>query len=346
MKPAVVDLFCGAGGLSYGFVKERFEVKAGVDIDATCKFPYEANTRAVFVNKPIEKVTPQEIEKYYDGADIKVLVGCAPCQPFSSYNKEKCNDEKWKLLYVFLDLVSATKPDIVSMENVPQLVRHQVFKDFIRNLQENGYCVSWYIVYCPDYGVPQTRRRLVLFASKFGNVGLIRKTYSKENYRTVRDVIGDLEPINDGETSRKDPLHRASKLSETNKKRIMNTPPGGSWKDWPDELKLKCHKKKTGRSFKGVYGRMRWDAPAPTITTQCVGLGNGRFGHPEQDRAISLREAALIQTFPKGYKFVENKHEFYVDRTARHIGNAVPVKLGQVIAKSIKKHLETIQNDG
>jgi DNA (cytosine-5)-methyltransferase 1 len=344
MKPVVIDMFCGAGGLSYGFVKEKFNVVAGIDIDASCRFPYETNTRAIFLNKTIEQVSSQEIEKFYGDADIKILVGCAPCQPFSSYNKKKSKDEKWKLLYAFSDLISQTMPDIVSMENVPQLLNHLVFKDFVKNLEDNDYHVTWYIVYCPDYGMPQTRRRLVLFASKFGKIEIIQKTHSKKDYRTVRDAIGKLEPIDAGETSCNDILHRSGKLSDINKMRIMKTPPGGGWKDWPDDLKLKCHKKKTGRSFRGVYGRMKWDAPAPTITTQCTGLGNGRFGHPEQNRAISLREAALIQTFPKKYKFVKSKSEFCVDRTARHIGNAVPVKLGQVIAKSIKKHLEMVQN--
>jgi len=342
MNVAVVDAFCGAGGLSYGFIKEKFEVMAGIDIDASCKFPYETNTRAVFINKPIEQITSTDVEKYFAGADIRILVGCAPCQPFSSYSKKKGRDEKWKLLYSFSDLISSTKPDIVSMENVPQLASHKVFKDFVESLDKNGYCISWYIVYCPDYGIPQTRRRLVLFASKFGKINIIEKTHPRDNYKNVRSVIGNLEPIGDGEISQNDPLHRARKLSDKNKKRIMATPSGGSWKDWPNELKLGCHKRKTGKSFKSVYGRMKWNEPAPTITTQCAGLGNGRFGHPEQHRAISLREAALIQTFPMGYKFIDPESKFSSKTIANHIGNAVPVRLGQVIARSIKKHIKNI----
>ena len=339
-KATVVDVFCGAGGLSYGFVKEKFEVAAGIDVDASCKYPYEANVKATFIQKTIEEFSAEELNEFYANSEIRILVGCAPCQPFSAYNKKRGNDEKWKLLYEFSRLVSYTQPDIISMENVPQLARHKVFKDFVDGLTANGYDVSWYIAYCPDYGIPQTRRRLVLFASKFGKIELLKPTHKKENYKTVRDTISDLETISAGESSRKDPLHRASRLSEINKTRIIATPLGGGWKDWGRNLRLKCHKKKTGKSFRSVYGRMSWDMPSPTITTQCTGLGNGRFGHPEQHRAISLREAALLQTFPKSYKFIDPESKFYIDRAARHIGNAVPVKLGQVIAKSIKRHLE------
>ncbi len=158
---------------------------------------------------------------------------------------------------------------------------------------------------------------------------------------TVRDVIGDLKPIKHGETSADDPLHKSRKLSSLNLKRIKATPhDGGNSDSWSDDLVLKCHKKKTGKTYShSVYGRMRWDKPAPTMTTQCIGLGNGRFGHPEQDRAISLREAALFQTFPEDYRFVDPNSQFVVGHVAKFIGNAVPVRLGSIIGKSIKNHI-------
>jgi len=342
MKATVIDLFCGAGGLTHGFVKEKFKVVAGIDIDETCRYPYEKNNDAMFLHKSIEDVTSEEINDIFGNSSIKILVGCAPCQPFSSYSKKRSKDEKWKLLYAFSKLIAQAKPDIVSMENVPQLKTHKIFDHFVEKLENEGYAVSWYMVYCPDYGIPQTRKRLVLFASKFGRIELIKKTHKPGEYKTVRDSITKLEPIEDGEMSQRDPLHRSSPLSELNKKRIIATPQGGGWKDWDKNLMLKCHKKRTGKSFKNVYGRMIWDMPAPTITTQCIGLGHGRFGHPEQHRAISLREAAMLQTFPKGYKFLDPESKFYVNKTARHIGNAVPVKLGQVIARSIKNHVRLI----
>lgn len=338
----VVDLFCGAGGLTHGFIQEGLKVVAGVDSDLSCKYAYEKNNNAQFLRRNIEELSAEEILVFYPKDAVNVLMGCAPCQPFSTYAKEKTkksSDKKWKLLYEFSRLIKEIHPDIISMENVPGLKSHRVFRDFVKNLEKLGYEVSYYVVYCPDYGIPQSRKRLVLFASKYGKIDLIEKTHMPENYKTVKDTIGNLEPLNDGEVSSLDPLHRASKLSETNKLRIMNTPPGGSWKDWDESLVSFCHKKESGKSYSGVYGRMRWDMPAPTMTTQCYGFGNGRFGHPEQHRAISLREAALIQTFPEYYEFVEPCNPFFIKTVARHIGNAVPVELGRVIARSIKKHL-------
>lgn len=342
---SVVDLFCGIGGLSHGFIKEGFQVNAGIDFDEACRFAFEKNNNSTFINKDISKVTSSELNKYFPKGSRKILVGCAPCQPFSSYMfKDKDKDHsKWKLLYQFVRLIEETNPDIVSMENVAQLINFKkapVFLDFLSSLERKGYHVSYQLVHCPDYGIPQNRKRLVLLASKFGEIKLIPKTHSQENYPTVKDFIGKLPKIKDGETDKNDTLHFSRKLSPLNKKRIQHTPYGGSWADWPEELLLECHKKKSGKSYPSVYGRMKWETPAPTITTHCIGYGNGRFGHPEQDRAISLREAALLQTFPKDYEFFESGVAFSTTSIARQLGNAVPVLLGQVIALSIKKHLE------
>lgn len=341
----VIDLFCGIGGLSYGFKMEGFDVIAGIDIDESCKYAYEENNNAQFISKSIEDVSSNEIKKLYGNKKIKVLVGCAPCQPFSSYtfkDKDKEND-KWKLLYEFTRVIRDLKPEIVSMENVSQLLNFKkapVFNDFVNELNILGYKVNYEIVNCPEYGIPQNRKRLVLLASKLGQIDLIPKTHTKDNYITVRDVIGNLKPISDGESDENDNIHISRKLSPLNKKRIQNTPYGGSWIDWPEHLQLDCHKRDSGKSFPSVYGRMKWDEPSPTITTHCVGYGNGRFGHPEQDRAISLREAALLQTFPLKYKFFKKNVDALSVILARQLGNAVPVRLGEVIAKSIKIHLK------
>ena len=337
---SVVDLFCGVGGLTHGFVKEGFNVVAGIDVDESCKYAYEANNEARFLHEDIRDLTAQYINALYPPDDTRILVGCAPCQPFSRYTNRKTTDNKWQLVETFAELVREVQPHIVSMENVPELEKHEVFEDFVRALDEKGYQRSWSLVECVNYGVPQTRTRLVLFASKLGPIKIIPATHAPSERRTVRDAIGYLEPIDAGKTSKDDPMHCASALNETNLKRIKATPQGGSWKDWDDALVLACHKKETGKSYPSVYGRMRWDRPAPTMTTQCNGLGNGRFGHPEQDRAISLREAALLQTFPKSYLFTEPDTDVVIKHLARHIGNAVPVRLGQIIARSIKKHLE------
>lgn len=341
----VVDLFCGIGGLSYGMKSKGFHIRGGFDLDKTCRFAYEYNNDAPFFYRDIKNVTKRDIKPLYEEGAVRILAGCAPCQPFSSYafkNKEKDAD-KYDLLYEFGRLVTEVKPDIITMENVPSIQSFKlknVLGDFIQLLKDSKYHVSVSIVYCPKYGIPQTRKRLVLLASRFGDINLIPPTVdTPKDYKTVWDTIGDLPPIAAGEINMKDPLHRASALSPLNLQRIKATPEGGGWRDWPEFLRLQCHKSKSGKSFGSVYGRMKWNEPSPTMTTQCIGYGNGRFGHPEQDRAISAREAALFQTFPMSYKFFEDEEHVSLVKASRYIGNAVPPVLGEVVAQSILEHL-------
>ena len=344
---SVIDLFCGAGALTHGFVLEGFNVIAGLDADESCKYAYESNNHgARFIKKRIENVTSVELAQLYPEGHAKILVGCAPCQPYSPYNKRRQDkDEKWKLLSNFADLISEIEPDIVSMENVPNLATFQkgkVYRNFVKHLEDDYDVTEGSEVFCPDYGIPQHRKRLVLFASKYGKIKLRSQMYKPNEYRKIQDVIADLEPLEAGQVSQKDPYHKASRLSELNLQRIKASVPGGTWKDWPDELVAQCHRKKTGNGYASVYGRMKWDELSPTITTQCYGFGNGRFGHPDpaQNRAISLREAARLQTFPDDYKFVPPNAPHYSTVIGRLIGNAVPVELARVIAGSIKNHLE------
>lgn len=349
-KIGVIDLFCGIGGLSHGMFKKGFDIIAGFDIDDTCKYAYERNNKSNFYNQDIKTVTKQQIDTLFQGYDVRILAGCAPCQPFSSYAfKIKDKDQnKYDLLYEFGRIVEEVLPDIVTMENVSQILSFKqkpVFNDFVKLLKKNGYSVDFRVVYCPDYGIPQTRKRIVLLASRLGEINLIPPTHTKNKYRTVRQTIGKLPPIEAGEICAIDLLHRARSLSELNMKRIKSTPIKGSWKDWDEDLILACHKKKSGKSFGSVYGRMNWDEPAPTMTTLCTGLGNGRFGHPEQNRAISLREAAMFQTFPKNYKFFSPKEEISITKASRYIGNAVPPKLGEITAVSIQKHLDKLEKN-
>lgn len=339
----VVDLFCGIGGLTHGLIKEGFQVSAGYDIDPSCKYPYESNNESEFLCEDICNLNSSNLNKKFENSKIKVLVGCAPCQPFSTYSFKSKDKEKWRLLYEFSRLIKEVQPDIVSMENVPRLAKFDkepVFPDFIKELEDNGYFVSYKIVNCANYGVPQFRKRLVLMASKFGFIDLIPETHDKINFETVRKAIEGLPKLRDGEFDKIDVLHNAAKLSEINLKRIRQSIQGGTWHDWDEELRLECHKKSSGKNYVSVYGRMSWDLPAPTMTTHCTGLGNGRFGHPEQDRAITLREAAILQSFPKNYKFIKKGDSFKKRTISKHIGNAVPVKLGQVIGRSIKVHFK------
>lgn len=337
----VVDLFCGVGGLTCGLQKAGLNVVAGFDSDNTCKYAYEYNNKAQFINCDISKIESSEISKYYKKDDIKILVGCAPCQTFSRQTnkyKDRTKDEKWNLLKYYAKHIENIKPDIISMENVPELVNFDIFQYFVDVLEKNNYYISYQIVDCSKYGLPQKRRRLVLLASRFGEIDLI-KPNKNQVYRTVETEIKKLPKLKNGEQCKTDPLHRCAKLSDLNLKRIKQSIPGGTWQDWDKELLPDCYKKSSGKSYSAVYGRMKWDSPSPTMTTQFYVYGTGRFGHPEQNRGLSLREGALLQTFPKEYKFIENG-EYSLKIIGRHIGNAVPVDLGEIIGKSIKKHLE------
>jgi DNA (cytosine-5)-methyltransferase 1 len=343
-KIKCVDLFCGAGGLTHGFQLEGIDVVAGIDLDPACRYPYEANNNAKFIQRDVADVDEKEINALFGEAHITVLAGCAPCQPFSTYVQRYATNEKdgkWGLLYEFARLAKKTKPDFITMENVPTVVKHSVFNDFVKTLEHLGYFVWSDVVDSSNYGVPQSRRRMVLLASKHGPIRMISRTCAKP--KTVKNAIGNLRPLMAGESAPRDKLHVSASLTPINFERILNSVPGGTWRDWPKRLINECHKAESGKTFPGVYGRMEWNKPAPTMTTQCFGFGNGRFGHPEQHRAITLREAAVLQSFPKTYKFIEKNSEVNFKVLGRLIGNAVPVDLGRAIAKSLKQHIHELK---
>ena len=337
MKIGAVDLFCGVGGLTCGLQRANIDVVAGIDLDRSCQYPFEYNNNSKFINKSVEEVSGKEIKKLLRGYDVKILVGCAPCQPFSRHQKNK-KDRKshkdWSLLYQFARIVEESKPHIISMENVPELAKEQVFHDFVESLKKLKYYISYSIVNVADYGLAQSRRRLILLASKKKNIELISPTHIQHPV-CVKDIIGNLPEVTAGETCPTDRLHVSSVLSETNFKRINASKPNGTRRDWPEELILECHKKDTGKTYSSVYGRMAWDGFSPTITTQFTGYGTGRFGHPTQNRALTLREGALLQSFPNGYTFVSENENICLKSIARHIGNAVPPLLGEIVGQSI-----------
>lgn len=346
MQIEVVDLFCGVGGLTRGFLDAGLKVKAGYDFDETCKFAYEINNNVKFNKQDVKDVRAEDINKNYSKKAIKVLVGCAPCQPFSKMRKKmgdeyNQNDDKYRLLLEFGRLIDSVKPDIVSMENVPEIEKSTVFPKFIQILKDNYYKVDYKVVYCPDYGIAQNRRRFVLLASKLGDIKLMDPTHDRKTVK-INDYIKNLPEVAAGEVDANDSMHRTAKLSDLNLRRIKSSKPGGTWRDWPEELLLNCHKKETGKTFSSVYGRMSWNKIGPTITTQFYCYGTGRYGHPEQDRALTLREGALLQTFPANYQFIDPEKCFCLRDIARHIGNAVPVKLGEIIGKSINEHVSVI----
>ncbi len=341
-----VDLFCGAGGLTRGLEAAGVEVVTGVDIDPACEFPFSANNRASFLKRSVEEITETDLAEAFAGAQLTLLAGCAPCQPFSTYSQGKPRDKRWNLLNHFARLVRELDPDLVTMENVPLLEKQTVFSNFVCDLKSRGFHVFHKVVDCADYGVPQHRQRLVLLASKLGPIEMIAPTVKARRYKTVRDAIIGLPPLKAGGVCPDDPMHQASELSPLNLKRIRASKAGGTWRDWDRELVAKCHKKKTGKTYPSVYGRMGWDEPSPTMTTQFFGFGNGRFGHPRQNRAISLREGAILQSFPRNYKFVDKGKPVYIKTLGRLIGNAVPVKLGKAIGKSIMHHIRKMEGVG
>ena len=339
---SVVDLFCGAGGLSYGLQQEGFLIAAGVDLDADCRYPYETNIQAPFLCRDIAALDGPTVAALFPLGTLKILVGCAPCQPFSPYNRKR-NSSQWRLLSHFLALIQNIRPEIVSMENVPRLCtfkQGRLFRYFVTALTQAGYAVVWNRLFGPDYGLPQTRTRLVLIASRLGSTALPLSTHAPDRYRTVADAIGTLPWLRAGAVDPQDRLHRARNLSPLNMQRMQASRPGGTWRDWPDRLVVPCHQRHAGRTFHAVYGRLEWHKPAPTLTTQFSQFGSGRFGHPVQDRALSLREGTLLQGFPPRYAFVPPDRPVRFTALGRLIGNAVPVTLSLALARALKFHLQ------
>ena len=342
-----IDLFSGCGGSALGFKKAGFKILAAVDNDKASAKNYKRNNpETIFFEDNIVNISDKDILKKtgVKKGKLTVILACPPCQGFSSARRiSQRNDPRNKLIFEFVRLTKEILPEFIAMENVPGLSKGEgvnLFTEAVDMLSKIGYDMPVKNVFdASDFGVPQRRKRLILIgtrlkririespAPEFGPDGLPKK-------RTVKEIIGNLESIEAGETDPKDSLHRSRTVSELNFRRLLATPKdGGSWKDWPEELKLNCHKNKSGHY--DVYGRMKWDHPAPTLTGGCTNLSKGRFGHPEQNRAISLREAALLQSFPGNYIFEGN-----IGEISDQIGNSVPPllaeKIGKIIINSIK----------
>lgn len=341
MKKGIIaaDLFCSVGGLTRGLLDAGIEVKKGFDIDLDVKETYERNNPgAVFSGKDVCELSGQEVRK---GLNLKdnhfLLAGCAPCQPFSSINKN--SDEKDKrrnLILKFAQLIKESKPDFVFMENVPGLAGpkgQHIFQSFLQTLDEEKFRYSYGVLNVKDFGVPQSRRRLVLIASRHGQIKLPAPTHGpgRKEYHTVREAISNYPAISAGEKNLKIPNHECRKLSSINLERMRYIKKdGGSRANLPARLVLKCHKNHNGHT--DVYGRMCWDSVSPTLTCKCISISNGRFAHPEQDRGISVREAASIQTFPEDYIFYGD-----ISNTAKWVGNAVPVEFARVFGECFIK---------
>ncbi len=338
---SAVDLFCGVGGLSYGLQEAGIHIASGVDVDPACDYPYRTNVRAPFHRRDVRELQADELAAMWPAGAVRVLAGCAPCQPFSSYRRgvDTSHEAQWSLIGEFGRLVEGTLPQIVTMENVPRIVSTPIFKEFVGLLRRLGYMVDFTSCYCPAYGVPQHRRRMVLLASLLGEIRVPKGKVAPADYVTVRQVIGGLPPVRHGEAHPSDRLHKSRTLTRINLERIKRSRPGGTWEEWPEELRARCHRKASGATFRNVYARMAWDEPSPTITTMAYNFGTGRFGHPEQDRAITLREAAILQSFPQDYEFVAPDAPVQFAPLGRLIGNAVPPRLAASVGEAIVEHV-------
>lgn len=350
----VIDLFSGCGGSALGFQLAGFPIKVAVDIDKGASESFKANfPDSVVFPSDITYISGKELLKagnFKSGKQV-ILIACPPCQGFSSArrNSERLTDPRNKLIYEFLRIVEEIKPLAFVMENVPGLatgIGKPLFVQILQKLNELGHQTVYDVVNTADYGVPQRRKRLVLMGT---NNPTIRLSFpSKTNadpsvsedlpaWTTVRQVINDLPAIQAGEKHPSDPMHASASLAEINLKRIKHTPhDGGDRMSWPEELILDCHRNTKGH--KDVYGRMRWDYPSPTMTGGCAMVSKGRFGHPEQNRAISLREAARLQTFPDDFKFVGN-----FGQIAEQIGNAVPPLLAKRAADALLRSMSELK---
>ena len=324
------------------------DIVFALDWDSDARETFELNFPAAKfeptdITKASEDIVHDLVTKYRPNPIL--FCGCAPCQPFTKHNTTRPDpdeDDRVPLLLEFLRFIRRCEPDVVFVENVPGIQNvhpdSEPLSSFLRGLKEAGYaeptCES---VALKRYGVPQGRRRFLLLATRHGPIALPPQTHGPETpnpeFATVRDWIGDLPAIQAGETHPDIDDHRAARLSALNLERIRATPEGGGNRDWRDKrLQLKCHQETSG--YTDVYGRMSWDQPASGLTTRCISYSNGRFGHPEQDRAISIREAACLQTFPMDFRFSGN-----LNSRARQIGNAVPVRLAEVLGHHVISHL-------
>lgn len=309
-------------------------IVAGVDNDPDAAATFRRNfPGSRFLETDIRELPAEALTPLLPPGPL-LFAGCAPCQPFSDQNRARsATDPRRGLLDEFTRMVLAHRPEYVVVENVPGMQRvgdAGPLAGFVSELQRVGYSCGTGVLRALDYGVPQRRRRLVVVGSLHGHARLPLPTHGTgaEPVATVRQTIGHLPALADGETCPHDPDHAAMSLSPLNLARIRATPEGGDRRDWPAELHLACHRDFRGHS--DVYGRMRWDGPASGLTTRCVSYSNGRFGHPEQNRAITVREAACLQTFPASFRFAGK-----LTSRARQVGNAVPPLMAQRIGEAL-----------
>lgn len=331
-----IDLFSGCGGLSEGLKQAGFKVVAGIEIDKNASRTYKMNhLETVLFEDDIGKLDTEEILKLLDNKPLHLLAGCPPCQGFSALRKlnrkQVVLDERNGLIEEYYRFVEGLKPLTIMLENVPGLVDYSLFKEIINKIKKLGYEIDYKTVNIAEYGVPQRRKRLVLVGSKLGKIEIAPGVGT---ILTVRDAMKKLKQID----VNNDELHKIYPRHTEHVQKLISFIPknGGSRKDLPNEFKLKCHQK-DNIGFNDVYGRLSWDNVSSTITGGCLNPSKGRFLHPEEDRCITAREAALIQTFPVDYKFPTDMPRAEL---ALLIGNALPPEFSRKQAENIFRHIE------
>jgi DNA (cytosine-5)-methyltransferase 1 len=331
-----IDLFSGCGGMSLGLKQAGFNVVAAVELDELAAETYRRNHKNVMlVQRDVRRVSPLILRRDLGlkRGQLDLLAGCPPCQGFSSMTTKnggkKVTDPRNDLVFEMIRFAKEFEPRAVMLENVPALRADQRFASFLRRLRKQGYKVSYEVLDASKYGVPQRRKRLVLLASKRKAPEFARPSAPT---KTVRNTISALPKAG----ASGDPLHDVQHLMTDRVATLIRSIPsnGGSRNSLPKKMQLKCHK--TFDGFKDVYGRMTWDEVAPTITSGCINPSKGRFLHPKENRAITLREAALLQTFPRKYYFSMSTGKY---NTARMIGNALPPEFVRRQALSLKKQV-------
>jgi len=341
-----IDLFCGAGGVTAGFLRAGIKVSLGVDCDVGLKRTYEENNSVKYLCGDITAINGRELVKEgeLNPADKIILSSCAPCQPFSLQNNKnnKGSDSRKDLGYETIRIIEELSkagiiPEAVFIENVPEFEKSQVWSEISDKLYANRFTLVAKVVNFANYGVPQNRKRFICMAKKgYKHFDFPKETHGNGRlpYKTVAETFCGLSMIGPGEECENTPNHRTRALSPINVRRISLVPKdGGSRTVLPDELVLDCHKYYKGHQ--DVYGRMKSDKPSPTVTTRCISITNGRFGHPFENRGISLREAARLQTFPDEFIFKGDN----LEQNSKMIGNAVPVEIARIFGQHIKEHI-------
>jgi len=331
-KPKAIDLFSGCGGLTLGLKQAGFRVVGAVENDPLAVETYKANHRRVVVwERDIRNLSASEVMRRLKikRGQLDLLAGCPPCQGFSTMttlNGRIGQDEQNDLVFEFLRFVRAINPKVVMLENVPKLAKNRRFKKLCSNLEKLGFQINHDVLNAANYGVPQRRKRLILVA---GRGAIIPFGSPARRKRTVREFFAKL-----GSRARQCELHNLSENRSDKIKKLIREIPhnGGSRLDLGKKRQLKCHKRCNG--FKDVYGRMSWNDVSPTITGGCVNPSKGRFLHPTKNRTITLREAAILQTFPPKYFFSLARGKF---PTAQMIGNALPPEFIRRQAEQIRK---------